>query len=140
MDATAPPLPGGQGPVDAAQLDLLGIFHYVVGALLGLFSLFPVLHLLIGLGMMTGRLDGGGDAGAQLAGGFLAGFAALLILLGLAFAGLIAYAGRCLRTRRRYTLCVVVAGLACLAFPFGTVLGIFTLIVLLRPSVRPLFA
>jgi hypothetical protein len=31
------------------------------------------------------------------------------------------------------------AGVMCIFMPFGTVLGVFTLIVLLRPSVKPLF-
>jgi hypothetical protein len=31
------------------------------------------------------------------------------------------------------------AGVACLFMPFGTVLGIFTIIVLVRPQVKALF-
>lgn len=138
---SAPPLPP---PIsqDIEQLRLLGVFHYVVAVLLALFSLFPVVYLLIGLGLMSGRL---GDAGtsreeAMLVGGFFVGIAVLFIVLGLATAVLIAYAGRCLRRRRRYTLCMVAAAVACLFMPVGTVLGIFTLIVLQRPGVRSLFA
>ena len=36
-------------------------------------------------------------------------------------------------------LILVVAALECLAFPLGTVLGVFTLIVLVRPEVKQLF-
>lgn len=36
--------------------------------------------------------------------------------------------------RKRATL--IVSGLNCLQIPFGTVLGVFTLVVLLRDSVR----
>ena len=53
---------------------------------------------------------------------------------------LIAFAGRCLRRRRRYTFCLVVAAISCAFVPFGTVLGIFTLVVLTRPGVKPMFA
>jgi hypothetical protein len=35
--------------------------------------------------------------------------------------------------------CLVVAGIECIFMPFGTVLGVFTIIVLMRPSVRNLF-
>ena len=42
----------------------------------------------------------------------------------------------CLRRRKAWTFSVVVAGLDLIYFPLGTVLGIFTLIVLLRGSVR----
>jgi len=35
--------------------------------------------------------------------------------------------------------CVVMAGIACMFMPFGTVLGVFTLVVLTKPVVRELF-
>jgi hypothetical protein len=34
----------------------------------------------------------------------------------------------------------VVAGIECIVMPFGTVLGVFTLVVLSRESVKTLFA
>ena len=42
--------------------------------------------------------------------------------------------------QRRYLLCMIVAGLACLFTPIGTILGVFTLVVLLRPQVKAAFA
>ena len=41
--------------------------------------------------------------------------------------------------RRDGNEALIVAGLECMMMPFGTVLGVFTIIVLLRPSVRQLF-
>lgn len=147
MDAVNPPGPAATlGDDDANQLRLLSIFHYVVAAITGLFSLFPILHLLMGLAMVTGKLPMEGhnpDAAPlepQLVGWFFVGFASVFILCGLTLAGFIAYAGRCLARRQRYTLCLVVAALACLLMPFGTVLGVFTLIVLMRPQVKAAFA
>jgi hypothetical protein len=35
---------------------------------------------------------------------------------------------------------LVVTGITCLSFPFGTALGVFTIIVLTRGSVRQLYA
>ena len=66
-------------------------------------------------------------------------FAGVLILLGWTFAVLLAVAGRNLGQKSCYTFCLVMACIACLWMPFGTVLGIFTIIVLMRPSVKPLF-
>ena len=66
-------------------------------------------------------------------------FASVFILCGLALATAIAFAGRNLQLQRRHTYCLVVAGLSCMLMPFGTVLGVFTLIVLLRPGVKVLF-
>jgi hypothetical protein len=35
--------------------------------------------------------------------------------------------------------CLVMAGIACIFMPFGTALGVLTIIVLMRDSVRELF-
>ena len=44
-----------------------------------------------------------------------------------------------LAARRRWLFCMIIAGIQCAFVPLGTVLGIFTLIVLQRDSVRRLF-
>jgi hypothetical protein len=72
-------------------------------------------------------------------GWFFVGFAAIMILFGWAFAFCMILAGRSLAARRRYTFCIVMAAIGCLFMPFGTVLGVFSVIVLLRPSVKELF-
>jgi len=48
--------------------------------------------------------------------------------------------GYCLMKRRARTFCMVMAGISCIAIPLGTILGVFTLIVLGRESVRRAFA
>jgi hypothetical protein len=65
--------------------------------------------------------------------------ASIIILLGWVFAGLLVYSGRCLARRKHYTFCIVMAAISCMFMPFGTVLGIFSIIVLVRPSVKTLF-
>lgn len=125
---------------DLQYLNLLGIFHYVVGTIAALFSLFPTLHLIFGVALMTGALGeqtGGPDA--QLVGGFMTGVALVFILCGLALAGVVIATGRFLRRHERYTFCLVVAAIECIFFPFGTVLGVLTIIVLQRVSVKQLF-
>jgi len=141
-----PAPPRGTTPSeDSEHLRLLSIFHYVVGALAGLFALLPSLHLLMGLWMASGAPMTGPPAGGEeeaflrLMGGFMSAVAGGLIALGLAFAGCLIAAGRFLATRTHYTFCLVVAGIACTFFPFGTVLGVFTILVLMRPSVKALF-
>ncbi|MGE8281362.1 MAG: hypothetical protein ACN6O2_13105 [Stenotrophomonas sp.] len=131
---------------DANQLRLLSIFHYVVAGMTGLFSLFPLLHLVMGIAMVTGALPmesnppGSSNGEERMFGWIFIIFAGVFILFGLTLAGLIAYAGRCLMQRRRYLLCLVVAAISCMLMPFGTVLGVFTLVVLMRPSVKAAFA
>ena len=122
---------------DEEQLNLLAIFHYVVAALGGLFSLLPLIH--VGLGLMfvfaPERFDKG-NAPPAFIGWIFVVFASLFIVLGLTFATLTFFAGRSLAKRKRYTFCLVMAGLECMFVPFGTVLGVFTIITLLRDSVK----
>jgi hypothetical protein len=47
--------------------------------------------------------------------------------------------GVLMRRRRWWTFCYLTGWGECLMFPFGTILGIFTIIVLGRPSVKRLF-
>jgi hypothetical protein len=47
--------------------------------------------------------------------------------------------GVALRDRRNRTLVLAMAALNCLAMPYGTVLGIFTFLVLQRPAAREMF-
>ena len=124
---------------DRRQLDLLGVFHYIVAAVLGLFSLFPLIHVFIGIAAIGGKLDGANPPPPWF-GWIFVGLGSLFIVGGMTTAAFVAYAGRCLRERRRHTLCLVVAGIECMFMPFGTVLGVFTLVLLTRPSVRALFS
>ncbi len=124
---------------DLEHLKLLSIFHYVVAGLAGLFSLIPVVHLVIGVGLATGTLEPE-DAAARVVGWFFVAFAGAFILAGLTFAVCLAVAGRFLARRQHYTYCLVMAAVACIFMPFGTVLGVFTIIVLVRESVKELFA
>ena len=66
-------------------------------------------------------------------------FELALALLVLIMCSLEALTGRSLATRKRYRLCFVMACIELLNFPVGTILGIFTIIVLQRPGVRDLF-
>ena len=111
-----------------------------VAGLAALFALFPLIHLVIGIAMVTGRFpDQKDQAPVQLFGWFFIAFAGLWIVCGLAFAVCLALAGRYLSQRRHYTYCLVMAGIACAFMPFGTVLGVFTIVTLMREPVQALF-
>ena len=126
---------------DEQHLKLLSIFHYVVGGITALFSCFPIFHLIFGLTFLTGGFDIPADEGppVMLFGLLFTIIPALIILTGWALAILIIVAGYFLSTRKHHTFCLVVAGLECIIMPFGTVLGVFSIIVLVRPSVKTLF-
>ena len=122
---------------------MLSIFHYVVAGMQALFACFPIFHFLFGAAMLffpdkLGDAKGGGPP--AFAGLFLMGFAGIWILTGLTVAACSIRVGKSLGQRRRYMFCLVMAGIeAALCMPFGTVLGVFTIIVLMRPSVKQAF-
>lgn len=125
---------------DLEHLRLLSIFHYVVAGLAAFFSCFALLYSIFGILMISGAMSGNGKAPPPpFLGWMFIVFSAVALLLGWGFAACLVLAGRYLQAHRRYTFCLVIAGLECMFSPFGTVLGVFTLIVLLRPSVQELF-
>lgn len=126
---------------DKQHLHLLSIFHYVVAGLTALIFCIPILHFTVGLGIVISSLtQPQSDSGPGLLFGLM--FALIggsVVLMGWAFAICIAMAGYFIAKRKQYMFCLIIAGIQCTFTPFGTALGIFTLIVLIRPSVKDLF-
>jgi len=123
---------------DEEQLNLLSIFHFVVGGANAVFSCFPLIHFFIGMTIVTGTFDGD-DTVPQVVGWLFVLLSLLFVLGGWALSALIVTAGLKLRKRKSLTFCQVVAGIECILIPFGTVLGVLTLIVLTRESVKTVF-
>lgn len=126
---------------DEDHLRLLSIFHYVCAGLGALCACFPIFHLILGLILRFDpeSLGSGKNQPPTWLGDFLVAFASVIILSGWTFAVLLAYTGRCLARRKHYTFCIAMAAVSCMFMPFGTMLGIFSIIVLVRPSVKALF-
>jgi hypothetical protein len=127
---------------DNDHLRLLSIFHYVVAGLAALCACLPIIHLVIGLALILApeKFDGKGGPPPTWFGWMFVVISIVFITLGWVFAGFVLAAGRSLAKRKRYMFCLVMAGVECLFMPFGTVLGIFTIIVLVRESVKELFS
>lgn len=91
------------------------------------------LSLLFLLLMSGNALSGSLNVGALVFG-----------LLLLAVGGVVVYqlieVATSLEHHERRTFCLVVAWLACAAFPLGTVLGVFTLLQLIQPAAELAFA
>lgn len=125
-------------------LNILAIFNFIIGGIAGLFACFPVIHLVTGISMLLFGLVPGLENRALffptgIIGLFFVIVATVIIALGWAFAISLILAGYGLLKRRWYTFCLVMAGVACMFMPFGTVLGVLTLILLLKPEVKLLF-
>ncbi len=134
-----PQQPGGT-PEDVAQLDALSIGHFVYAALFGLVSLVVGAVLLAAMLATVGAASSrnGGPAAAAVV-GVVDVVLGILVVLFLAKTALLAYSGLCIRKRRHRMLSVVMACLACFNIPLGTALGVFTLVVLSRPSVKAMY-
>ena len=125
---------------DERHLDLLSIFHYVLGGLMALFPCFFFIHIGLGIAMVTGAFDGEQDAPPAFMGWFFILIPGFFMVLAWTVAALVIVAGRRLKRRVHRTYCFVVAAIECLVFmPLGTILGVFTIVVLTRESVGRLF-
>jgi hypothetical protein len=122
-------------PDDQRQLGLLSTFHAIFGlcvaAVLAL-MLFAVAMLVAELREVPNT-----DGVAML--WMLTGFYGVIALMLLAVMALNLMAARRLVAHRGYRLCRVVAILNMLSAPLGTGLGIWSWLVLSRPSVRAAF-
>jgi len=147
MESMPPPIPQPRDPalVDQEHLRLLTIFHYVLAGITALFACLPILHVALGLFFILApeELMKGGQGHAEPPpawfGWVFVIMGGVFVLLGWALALLTFLSGRYLAARRRWLFCMIIAGIQCAFVPLGTVLGIFTLIVLQRDSVRRLF-
>jgi hypothetical protein len=128
---------------DLKHLKLLSIFHYVVGGISALFSCMFLMHLFMGLTMILMPetfTDGGGEAPPKFIGYFFAFMGGAAFVLGIVFSCFIVYSGRLLQTQRKRMFSFVMACIECIFMPFGTVLGVFTIIVLSKESVKKRYA
>ena len=126
---------------DQEHLRLLVWAHYIWAGTIGFFSLFTLIYIGLGVMMVSGAFPQSGTPkdDPRVMGLFFAGIGSLFLILGMTFASLTYFAGRSIRDRRRRIFCLILAGLNCLQAPFGTVMGVCTIIVLNRPEVKPLF-
>lgn len=123
------------------HLRLLSVFHYIVAGLSALFACFPIIHLVLGLFMILApqSFGPGKNQPPAFMGWIFVGFASFFILAGWSFAVLVLLTGTFLARRRHYLFCFVVACVECIFMPFGTVLGVFTILVLNRSTVKEMF-
>jgi hypothetical protein len=137
------PLLRDQRKVDAEHLRILEIFHYVFAglAVVGISFLgfhYFLMHSVLSNPALMRDPKGDGLAAER----FFALFIWFYVVFGalLLAAALANYlSGSFIRQRKSRTFSLVVAGLNCVQIPFGTALGVFTIVVLLRDSVRELY-
>jgi hypothetical protein len=128
---------------DEEYLKLLSIFHYVLAGFTAFFALFPIIYVIMGLFLMFAPTHFAGTGHQPppptFVGLIFVIMGGVMMAIGWTFAALIFAAGRFLTRRKHHTFCLVVACIECLFMPFGTILGIFSIILLMRESVKQLF-
>jgi len=124
---------------DEQHLRLLAIFHYVVAAIAALLALLPLLYLVVGWFVLHAPPPKQGEPPPAIVGWVFVGFGLAAFLIGQFFAACVFAAGRCIRSRKAYWFVFVIACLQCGFFPFGTALGVFTIVVLSRRSIKEMF-
>jgi hypothetical protein len=129
-------------PQDEDHFRLRSIFHYIVAGIAALFSFFALVYAGFGWLMLYAaahpQQQHGQPPPAALGWVFI-GLGCFFFLAGESLATCIACSGRCIARRRGYWFAFVTACVQCLFFPFGIILGVFTIIVLSRTSVKQLF-
>jgi hypothetical protein len=135
------PAPVQRQSTDNEHLKLLSIFHYVLSGLSAFFACIPIIHVIVGLAfiLMPRKLGQSNQPPPALFGWIFVFLGSFFILAGWTFAIFVLVAGRFMAHRKHYTFCLVMAGVECLFMPFGTVLGVFTILVLNRQTVKELF-
>ena len=127
---------------DVEHLRILSICWYVASGLAALAGCFPVIYVILGL-MVILSPGSFGPAKAPppppMMGWFFFLMGSAFMLIGWTAAILGLLTGLSLPKRRRLWVCYAAAAIACLQIPIGTTLGVFTFIVLARPSVRASF-
>ena len=157
MDQTTPPPPPPpiqpssqfwqadalQQQRDREHLKILAIMYYIFGGLNALGGCAGLFYVVIGIVMAANpnafTENGNEPPPPEWLGGMMIGLGGCIVLVAAAYGALLIYTGHCLATQRHRVFCMVMAVISCLSIPLGTVLGIFTLIVLARPSVAAMF-
>ncbi len=131
---------------DADHLRILSIARYVWGGLMLVSACISPLYVVMGVLMLRGQFPfaatgpGTVPPPPPLLGWMMIGIGGFYTLYGGTLGVLSIVTGRHMMQRRARTLGIVVAAVGCLSIPMGTVLGVFTIVVLTRASVKAMYA
>jgi hypothetical protein len=120
------------------NLKTLSIFYFVWGGI-NLFAAFSsLLAIVLGIWLFY-EGENTGDIEALAAGVIYMIYGSFLFLFLAVYGILSLLVGSYIKKPRNRIFCLVIAGIACINFPLGTALGVFTFIELEKPNVKSLF-
>lgn len=121
---------------DRQYLSLLSFFNYVLGGI-HLSITIVSLAFFFQTWRVVSRYDSQGTPFSF--GDLLLSYGLVLLFVGLTYSLLTIASGRCLARQKGYGFSFTIACLQCISIPLGTILGIVTINILLRDSVRLLY-
>lgn len=131
--------PQAQQQMDERHLRYLVIANYIYAAMHALGLVIALGVVVVASGAITfGGIESGAPE-AQIAGLAVGVIGSIVVVVLLASTVLQFLVARFLDQRRSHTYCFVISILNALNVPLGTILGVLTLIVLMRPSVQAVF-
>ena len=115
------------------MISLVSIFHFVLGGFQMLFSLVGLVYVAIGAMMASGAMESTkGNPPPPELGWIFGGVGVVFVLVFITVGFLTIRTGINIRRRRRRTFCMVIDSILCLMVPFGTIVGIFGLVLLTK--------
>jgi uncharacterized membrane protein YedE/YeeE len=123
---------------DLEHLKLLSIGYYIAAGFSLLFAFIPLIYMGMGLFIVSGRMPSSSGSPEPVGWIFVA-IGSVVMFFIVATAVLNFLTARFIAARERRTFCIVIAALNCLHAPLGTLIGVFTIVVLSRDGVRGLF-
>jgi len=129
-----------QAIVDEEHIKLLSLGYMISAGVAAFFSVLGLFYILMGIVMSIAISHAPpsaktGEPPPAFIGWIFAGVGLLIFLLATGVAIARFWAGRCIKRRKSRTFCMVIAAIGCLEFPYGTALGVLSLMVLGRGSV-----
>jgi hypothetical protein len=125
---------------DREHLRLLTIFYYIWAGFQSLGGLIGLAFIGLGAFLVSSpQIAQAHNPPPPWFGAVFAGLGALVFVAVEGMAALSLLTGRFLSRRQHHTFCVVISALNCMSLPLGTALGVFSILVLQRPSVKALF-
>jgi hypothetical protein len=126
---------------DREHLRLLTLFYYIWAGFQSLGGLIGLAFVGVGAFIVSSpQIAQANNPPPPWFGAIFAGIGALVFVAVEGMAALSFFTGRFLDRRQHHTFCVVISALNCMSLPLGTALGVFSILVLQRSSVKALFA
>ena len=134
-----------QEAIDHEHLRLLEVFHYISGGLTILFSSLFIFHLvfmsyfMMNPDLFPSKAEVTGDFHPEQFLSFFLFIFGFLVILGIAFGIAQILSGRFMKKRKNRLFSVIVSIPNVLFIPYGTILAIFTLVVLDKKTIKQIY-